>query len=378
MKIERHIMKNSLHWNLRLILGASLLLAAVHPLGAQVGTNWTGLRPYVTTNAASATNQPPAGGGGGWEVVPTNGVTVKAYSKIWFGFLNTEDSAKRKCFHIEIYTETVSDIACLSPMRADGFNGSGVGTQGSYAAGGFGRVAIAPGGRADNYVFIPQPAWEAITYQNICDHDVKLKSVQAWSVCTAASCPTLDTLAASNTLFGSVGPGVMLTNQHIREVYVFPETIPVNPGVQPQFVAPPVTGPWNFQFLQVDPYGGTHPLGVKWFTSGTGLAPDQEVDFSLAMQGPRADEAYTMYAFDGTTGQYQVYELNLVPELNITGDINGMALQFDSVAGMNHALETSADLSNWQPFQTNLGTGQLVTIPCTATNPAQFFRFQLP
>lgn len=382
MKLERHNMKtNSLRLNLRLILGASLLLAAVHPLCAQVGTNWTGLRPYVTTNAASATNRPPVGGGGGWTEVPTNGITVKAYATIWFGFLNNEDLSKHKFFHIEIFTESVGDIGCLNLKLVGGglgFSSSGARKGGEGYTGGFGVLVGPPGGRADNYVFNPQPAWERIAYENHCDHDIKLKSVQACSVCTTSSCPILNTLSLSSTLFGSVGPGVMQTNQRIRQVYIFPKTIPVNPGVQPQFVAPPVTGPWNFQFLQVDPYGGTHPLGVAWVTSGLGLAPSDAVDISFAMQGQQADKFYTMYAFDGATGQYQVYELNLLPELNISGDINGMALQFDSVAGMIHALETSEDLSNWQPFQSLLGTGQPITIPCAAANPVQFFRFQLP
>jgi hypothetical protein len=374
MKLERHDMKtNSFRLNLAAFLGASVLLAAIQPLSAQVGTNWTGLRPYATTNAASATNNPP--GGIGWAEVPTNGITVKAYSTIWFGFLNNADPSKVKFFRIEIFTEAMDDIGCFDVKRGDGFTG-GVAKKGRYN-GGEGAIAIASGGRADNYIFKPQPAWEVITYVNNCDHDVKLKSVRAWSVCTETTCPT-NTPSLSGTLFGSVGPGVMQTNQRIQQVYIFPKTIPVNPGVQPQFVAPPATGPWNFQFLQVDPFGGTHPLGVAWLTGGPGLSPSDAVDISFAMQGPQADKFYTVYAFDGATGQYQEYALNLLPELNISGDINGMALQFDSVAGMNHALETSADLSNWQPFQSLMGTGQPVTIPCAATNPVQFFRFQLP
>ncbi len=368
---------NSFRLNLGAFLGASVLLAAIQPLSAQVGTNWTGLRPYATTNAASATNRPPAGGGGGWAVVPTNGITVKAYSTIWFGFLNIADPSKVKFFHIEISTEAVGDIACLDIKRGDGYSGSGVGKKGGYTAGGFGVLVGPPGSRADNYLFDPQPAWESITYYNSCNHDIKLKSVRAWSVCTASSCPT-NTLSLSGTLFGSVGPGVMQTNQRIQQVFTFPKTIPVNPGVQPQFVAPPATGPWNFQFLQVDPFGGTHPLGVAWFTSGLGLSPSDAVDISFAMQGPQADKFYTMYALDGATGQYQEYELNLLPELNISGDSHGMAIQFDSVAGMNHVLETSGDLNNWQPFQTIPGTGQSVTVPCAPTNQVQFFRFQYP
>jgi hypothetical protein len=367
---------NSLRLNLRLILGASLLLAAVHPLCAQVGTNWTGLRPYVTTNAFSATNNIP--GGIGWEEVPTNGVTVKAYATISFGFLNNADPSKIKYLHIEFFTEAMDDIAIFDPKRGDGYT-NGVPRKGRRY-GGEGGLVIGPGGRVDNYIFKPQPAWEVLTYVNKNGHDIKLKSVQAWSVCTETTCPTptFNKLALSNTLFGAVGPGVMLTNQSIRQVYLFPKTIPANPAVQPQFVAPPATGPWNFQFLQVDPYGGTHPLGVAWLTGGLGLSPSDAVDISFAMQGQQADKFYTMYAFDGATGQYQVYELNLLPELSISGDINGMALQFDSVAGMIHALETSEDLSNWQPFQSLMGTGQPVTIPCAATNPVQFFRFQLP
>ena len=215
-----------------------------------------------------------------------------------------------------------------------------------------------------------------ISFINQNNHAIHL-TIKAWSACMSNR-PRFTTLTSSNVNFGAVGAGVMQTNQRIRQVWVFPKTVPVNPGVQPQFWAPPVTGPWNFQFLQTDPNGGTHPLGVKWVTSGTGLAPDQACSFSFDMQGQQADWAYTMYAFDETTGAYQEYNLNLLPDLSIGPDINGVALQFDSVSGMMHALETSQDLSTWQPFQSLMGNGQPVTIPCQTNSPQQFFRFHLP
>lgn len=170
----------------------------------------------------------------------------------------------------------------------------------------------------------------------------------------------------------------MKTNQQIRQVWVFPKTVPLNPGVQPQFWAPPATGPWNFQFTPTGPYGGTHPLGVRWVTGGSGLAPGQAVSFSFEMQGQQADWGYTMIAFDGTTGAYQEWNLNLLPDLSIGPDINGVALHFDSVSGMVHTLERSADSTTWQQFQSQMGTGQSVSIPFPTNPPQQFFRFKVP
>ena len=358
---------------------AGMVLATASPLCAQVGTNWTGLNPFVTTNSVAATNKPVPAGGDGWEQPGTNGVTVKAGAKIWLAFLNIENPANSKFFRIEFYAGSHAEAENLKFLDCGGFNGSGnaVGATQTQTGKNSLNGEPRPGLIYQEFTFTPQPAWERISFINQNDHDIQLTDIKAWSVCASVR-PILNKLTSSNTLFGADGPGVMRTNQRIQQVWVFPKTFPVNPGVQPQFVAPPATGPWNFQFVQTDPYGGTHPLGIKWITGGPGLAPDQAVDFSFAMQSPQADWGYTMYAFDGTTGQYQEYNLNLLPELNISGDINEVVLQFDSVAEMNHALETSVDLSNWQPFQSLPGTGQLITIPCTPTNAVQFFRFQVP
>jgi hypothetical protein len=361
-----------------LLAGASLVLAGAGALRAADGT---GLMPYATTNSMTATNKPVTVGTNGWEQLGTNAWAVKAGAKIWLAFLNTENLELSKYFRIEIDATNFADIKHLE----DGFRG-GVGINGSGKAvktsllRGIGANSYngesKPGWMFVDFTFTPQPAWEVISFINLNPHDIHI-TVQAWSLC-GTNCPSsAKELKMTNATFGATGPGVMQTNQQIRQVWIFPKTVPVNTGVPPQFWAHPSTGSWTPQFLPVDPYGVQHPLGgVKWATSGLGLAPDQAFALSFEMQGQQADWFYTMYAFDATTGQYQEYNLNLLPDLSIRADINGVALQFDSAAGMIHKLETSEDFSNWQPFQSLMGTGQPVTIPCATTSPQQFFRFQ--
>ena len=285
---------NSFRLSFRLILAIALLFAAVHPLCAQVGTNWTGLNSFVTTNSATAKNKPVPAGGDGWQQPGTNGVMVKAGQKIWLAFLNVEAPLK-KYFRIEFYVGSHAEAENLRFLDCGGFNGSGGAVGKTQGAGGPNSLngEPRPGFVYQEFVFYPQPAWERISFINQNNHDIELMNIQAWSVCANIRPTLTNMLSSSNTLFGADGPGIMRTNQRIKQVLVFPKTAPVNPGVFPQFVAPPATGPWNFQFVQTDPYGGTHPLGIKWITGGPGLAPDQAVDFSFGMQAPQADWLYS-------------------------------------------------------------------------------------
>jgi hypothetical protein len=363
-----------------LLAGASLVLAGG---GALRAADVNGLTPYATTNSVTATNKPPEGGGDGWEKLGTNAWAVKAGAKIWLAFRNKEDLKLSKYFRLEINTTNYADIYNLRTgfLSCLAFAESGIATNKDPKAIGanayFGESR--PGWMYVDFTFYPQPAWEVISFINLNPHEIPI-TVKAWSLC-ATNCPSLAELKMTNATFGATGPGVMQTNQRIREVWIFPKTVPVNPNpAVPQFWAHPSTGQWNAQLVQNDPHGVPHPLrGVKWVASGPGLpglTPDQPFALTFSMQG-QADWFYTMYAFDATTGQYQEYGLNLLPDLSIRADNNGVALQFNSVAGMTNALEASGDLSIWQPFESLLpGTGQPITIPCPTTSPQQFFRFR--
>src|SRR6266853_3628873 len=148
-----------------------------------------------------------------------------------------------------------------------------------------------------------------------------------------------------------MGAGIMLTNQHIREVTLFPKVVPVDFTTPPPFSAPLQTGNWTASPASVDPDGLAHLVtGVRFVTDGAGLQPGDVASFNFAMQGPSADRQYTMYAFDATTAQFQEYHLDFRPTLSMSGSAGAVQLSWPATE-TGFTLERTVDLAtpHWLP-----------------------------
>jgi hypothetical protein len=110
----------------------------------------------------------------------------------------------------------------------------------------------------------------------------------------------------------------------IREVVIFPETATFDPGSDPFFEVVTHPGPWMWEPVLVDPYGGPQPQGgVRFFTDGLGIQTREDTFncniYLFATENP--EEWYWMYMYDNSAGRWQVYLLgaNLCPE-DLDGD----------------------------------------------------------
>jgi hypothetical protein len=336
-----------------ILLGLCLLFGLPCSLRAE-------LESYVANDKNNAQNEPPAGGGNGWLPVGVGaqGVTVNAGETIWLACRNVYNRSNTKTWDVELTsTGLPGDLSYdnLPSPEQVGFDASGakIGGQGGFS---FNNKT---GVRGFHLWFKPQPAWERIALVN------KTQLAITFTVKTSSSCGqsivSANKLLVQTCYFGAVGPGIMLTNQYITKVLMFPQNIPIDPIVLPTFSAPTNSGNWTGSVVYVDPLGSNAPLGgVQFVSDGLGLDPSQSCGFSFAMQGPAADLQYTMYAYDSVLQEFQDYDLDLRPILDINAPANNnnlLGLQFLSVPGLNYTLQLSPDLFNWNPIQTFSGTG---------------------
>jgi hypothetical protein len=338
-------------FGLRLIGAAILLLGFASPLRAELVT-------YVTTDPNSAQNQPPATGGNGWlpTGVSARGTSVPAGQTVWLACKNVYNADQTKVWEVKL-TSTgapgdVSDTNLPSTEQV-GFDASGgrIAGQGRFSF--FNAIT---GVRGFRLWFKPQPAWERLALKNTTQHPID------FIIQTSASCHksvvTSNTFRVPSCNFGAVGPGIMLTNQFIKDIFIFPQTIPIQPAIPPTFSAPSNSGNWTGTFVSVDPDGTNRPLGGIHFSSdGIGLDPSNSCGFSFAMQGPAADLQYTMYAYDDVMQEFQEFDIDLRPSLSLSLSNGSLVLPFGSTLGLNYTLQTSTDLFNWFPLQPFSGTG---------------------
>ena len=333
------------------------------------------LQTYFTTDSSSAQQEPPPGGGNGWTAIPDTGfpITVNSSGNIWLACGNNFKPNMIKSW--SVYVNGISGQ--VSPANLQLFDDVGFGLAGT-------RVQLLQHGHfygADiNEVqyyqdFQPQPYWERIGL-----HNRTSSSLSFW-VATVSSCvaPMINsnTFGVPTCTFGATGAGVMLSNQFITQIEIFPQTVPINSGVPPTFNAPTNSGQWTGTPVYVDPFGSNAPLGgFSFVTTGPGLDPSNSCSFSFTMQGPAADMQYKMYAYDSVMTEFQEFEIDLRSSMSINPINNQVALQFNSVLGLNYTLQLSPDLSNWNPIQTFTGTGGTNNDLEPIFLPFGFFRLQ--
>ena len=339
-----------------------------------------GLTPYVMQGTpgnpidpTKADKAPPGGAGGGWSEVPAEGITLQPDEVVVLATLNTFQGDKTKTWKIMLGkkgddAQSKSLKANLKKENATGFNPDGDRIRPLRP-----QEFTIPRNTVQ-YDFEPQPEWERIDLRNSGTTPITFTiEVEVTSKCEAVT--VQNNTYKSRCEFCATGPGVLRTNMLITQIFMFPQTIALDPSVPPTISAPTNTGNWFAVPVYDDPDGTNRPLGgVLFSTDGLGLSAGEECQFSFTMQGPAADMQYTMYAYDDVSQEFQDFAVNLQPTLAISVSNNSAGLQFDTVLGLNYILESSPDLTTWQPLQTFTGTGGLINSLTPLTGDSGFFR----
>lgn len=326
--------------------------------------------PYIATDPADANSEPPVGGGDGWLGGANKGagVIVNAGQTIWVASRNQYANHSWKVWTLTLTpTSGAEDLKNLTVV-----DGSGIGFNPDLPnSKAFNLTDVGLNPDKITMEFNPQPVWERVALRNKGSVAISFTIESSWT------CPTYavidNTLRMESCVFGAED-GVPPTNQ----VYMFPQTIPLDPSTKPAFSAPTDSGKWTASLVYKDPDGNLRPRGGVLFDAGggPGLKPGESCSFSFAMQGPAADLQYTMYAYDKVMQKFQQFDLDLRPALAIDASSNGIGLRFPSVLELNYTLESSANLVAWQPLQSFSGTGKPINGHTSISGTVAFYRLR--
>ncbi len=285
-----------------------------------------GLAVYVTTDPDVAKTKPTGALGNPW-AAPAAGapVTIAPGSTVWFGFLNTQQAAKRKYFRFQM-DAPAGGILGLTLANSAGFEGG----DDSAPADKFEVSFYTDGQQAvREYRFSPQPEWERMSYTNPVGGTPVVVSVSAKSACANRRPDVISSaLTITAASIGSATLGAMYGTPHYKAIWIFPVSNPVDPQAAQPFSAPPLSGNWQHSVVFQTPFGEPRPRGgVLWLTQGVGLQPDEDFSLSLSMLSSLADDHYEFYAFDASSQATMKLNLdwtNLEPIAYCSAKINSL------------------------------------------------------
>lgn len=259
-----------------------------------------GLAVYTTTDSNIAKTKPGAVVANPWNA-PAAGadITVLPGTTVWFGFLNTPSTSKRKYFRCELHAPT-GGLFGLSFASAGGFAGNDdTASVHKHFVSSYLDANLA----VREYRFTPQPEWERMSYTNPPGGAAVVVNVVANSVCADSRPDSLtNALAVSAGSIGSATPGAMYGSPRYNAIWIFPAANPVNPQGAQTFDAPLNTGTWQHAVVHQTPTGEARPLGgVMWRTLGQGLAPDEDFSLLLTMQNVPGDSRFELFTFDAAS-----------------------------------------------------------------------------
>lgn len=252
------------------------------------------------------TTRPDAGAP--WQMIPPGGgvgFPTTHNACIWIGKTNYHIAHNTKS-----YTMTLggADAQKYDVQAATGYVN---GNPPSANAGNTQTTDLPGGGRMITVSFTPQPDWEVLKICRV-EKSASFKATTNVTVFAESHC-SLTTTTTVYVDFNTASFSVMDDNPiWVTEVLVFADDQPAAPADMQVFVGPPDSGNWFSEIVYEDPDGEPRPLGgVRWFTDGPGLAP-QEIYFQrFVMEGP-ASAHYSLYALDAETGMYMYF--SIVPE----------------------------------------------------------------
>lgn len=182
-----------------------------------------------------------------------------------------------------------------------------------------------PKKRIFTFTFRPQPEWEKVELVRTSkarDDGNLYMHVRSYSICSYVG-QMEDRLDMLDLRFGVDGED----SSRITAIYLFPESVPIDPvGFHP-IDAPPDSGMWFSEPVYVDPMGLERPLGgVRWWTDGEGLLPFHVCSLSMELMEGRAGNRYEMFAFDNIAGDFQTYDIEVIEVAVPTVSLWGLVL----------------------------------------------------
>lgn len=277
-----------------------LLFLAAAPADAR-------LRVWATEDPADAGNEPTDDPGDPWDETDANDeidVNLVPGDELYIAVLNDDDTQRRKFWSIQLEGALVPDLALKGPGKA-GYDGFQTADDTTPVAKALVGSTLLPQAKRLDFRFIPQPRWERIILTPFLGGNGKIKIV-ADSICTNMNSAFLD-LTLSDTSIDS--PRGAAGSPLFTEFWLFPRDNPADPLSPASFEAPPESGEWSIEFVDVDPTGNQRPLGVKFSTPGPGLTPMHRFDASFSMVGA-ADSTYDAFSFDAVEGRIASYTLS--------------------------------------------------------------------
>ena len=269
-----------------------------------------GLQPFTTTNSITKDQQPPDV----WDTpaAAPNGFTpiqVPAGATMWIAFNNNFDIHRKKnC----VLTITTSDIT-IPITQPTGFPDAAhpnktikVKEEPGIGAG----TAASP--RTVGYWFDPQPAWERFRVVNTNPTAALNLTIECDTFCYDMTVDVADVrrIHCDDCGIETSTAEAMENPVHATQIWMFPESVPIDVSAPTSFVPPPGSGSWGSGFVFYDPYGNPRPNGgFACGTSGPGIPVDTPFDISFAMNAPMADQRYTLFYFDADGGSYVKHTL---------------------------------------------------------------------
>lgn len=261
------------------------------------GGAWGQLQVYYTSDPNVVGTMPPGVAPNTWDQAGPNGqmpVNLAAGDSLWIACRNDPDSARNKFWAYEISGRSVRDIGRAG--RQDGFLGPNDAAPVMKARLGL-RFLL--NSYSEFWRFSPQPLWERVEFRNILRPVNDVFTVVANSMCSDAEIIDLPlpSLELRDTSVGA--PGAMIGDPRTVEVWVFPREVGVDADRRARFDAPPHTGVWEGEIVQVDPTGEERPLGgMRWTAigepDGRGLGVEDRFRASVPLReaGGRSFEVF--------------------------------------------------------------------------------------
>jgi len=291
-------------WMLALSILGTIGLLTPHPTTAA-------LRVWGTDDPDDAQNEPSDDPTDPWVETDANNeipVNLAPGDDLFIASWNNLDPTRSKFWNIRIEGPLVSSLISQNGNTwYDGFQTPDDTAQTDKSLVSVNNVP--PNFRQWQLKFSPQPHWERIRLSATAGANGKLK-VTASSVCTDTRTASTEILFADTSVDSPRG---VAGSPSITEILLFPVTMAADIAVLPTFVAPPTTGIWESEFVAVDPEGNPRPLGVRFFTPGPGIGPDDRFDAGFSMLGA-ADDDYVLFVLEGNSGAVTQFDLFAVGE----------------------------------------------------------------
>ncbi len=262
-----------------------------------------------------------------WEPLPAD-LSLDWHEVIWIAVDNSHFPLSFKYWSITIDPHG-NDLFWAEVYDWNGYYNPGPQTSATIYYGW--RLVTPPGSFYYSYFFesIPAPDWEVVKIERTQKGSQQITVTITGSslscyreILPIGPCVDLDSLS-----YGAPYDTVRLT-----QVWVFNDSVPINPQALPTITAPPQSGTWEYELVQVDPGGNPRPIGgVRWYTAGPGIESGQLFSLGFCLIGT-TQHNYSLYLYDAFHDRYEEFVIPVttgpIPTLTEWGLIIFCALLF--------------------------------------------------